>query len=127
MFIKKVNLLVILFFSFFCLLKTRFDFVFLSFNYLIKPIKLGSSMWTRSDISKFCRFVEKFSKIVGVKSCFVKSITKRNFLLNKGYECEMYIGVTLKDKFESHSWLISDGINCYESPDTSMKILKVVR
>ena len=127
MFLKKINSLIILLFSFFYLFKTLLDFIFLSFNNLIKPIKLGNSSWTESDMSNFCRYVEKISKIIGVKSCFIKSITKRNFLLDKGYKCEMYIGVTLKDKFKSHSWLISKEINCFESPDKNMRILKVVK
>ncbi|MAK16581.1 MAG: hypothetical protein CMQ70_01260 [Gammaproteobacteria bacterium] len=127
MFLKKLNSLVILSFSFFHLLKTRLDFIFLNFNHLIKPVKLKKSSWTKSDMRKFCRFVEKLSKIIGVKSCFIKSVTKRNFLLNKGYKCEMYIGVTLKDKFKSHSWLVSEEINCFESPDKNMKVLKVVK
>ena len=127
MLLKKANSLVILFFSFFYLLKTRLDFIFLTFNKLIKPVKLRKSNWTKSDMNKFCRFVEKLSSIIGVKSCFVKSITKRNFLLHRGYKCEMYIGVSLKDKFKSHSWLVSEEINCYESPDKNMKVLKVVK
>ena len=127
MLLKKANSLVILFFSLFYLLKTRLDFIFLTFNRLIKPVKLRKSNWTKSDMSKFCRFVEKLSSIIGVKSCFVKSITKRNFLLQKGYKCEMYIGVSLKDKFKSHSWLVSEEINCFESPDNNMKVLKVVK
>ena len=127
MFSKKINSLVILSFCFFHLLKTRLDFIFLNFNHLIKPVKLKKSSWTKSDMSKFCRFVEKLSKIIGIKSCFIKSVTKRNFLLNKGYKCEMYIGVTLKDKFKSHSWLVSEEINCFESPDKNMKVLKVVK
>ena len=127
MLLKKANSLVILFFSFFYLLKTRLDFIFLNFNKLIKPIKLRKSNWTKSDMNKFCRFVEKLSSIIGVKSCFVKSITKRNFLLHSGYKCEMYIGVSLKDKFQSHSWLVSEEINCFESPDKNMKVLKVVK
>ena len=127
MFSKKINSLVILSFCFFHLLKTRLDFIFLNFNHLIKPVKLKKSSWTKSDMSKFCRFVEKLSKIIGIKSCFIKSVTKRNFLLDKGYKCEMYIGVTLKDKFKSHSWLVSEEINCFESPDKNMKVLKVVK
>ena len=127
MFSKKINSLVILSFCFFHLLKTRLDFIFLNFNHLIKPVKLRKSNWTKSDMSKFCRFVEKLSNITGVKSCFVKSITKRNFLLDRGYKCEMYIGVSLKDKFKSHSWLVSEEINCFESPDKNMKVLKVVK
>ena len=127
MLLKKANSLVILFFSFFYLLKTRLDFIFLTFNKLIKPVKLRKSNWTKSDMNNFCRFVEKLSSIIGVKSCFVKSITKRNFLLQKGYKCEMYIGVSLKDKFKSHSWLVSEEINCFESPDNNMKVLKVVK
>ena len=127
MLLKKANSLVILFFSFFYLLKTRLDFIFLTFNKLIKPVKLRKSNWTKSDMNNFCRFVEKLSSIIGVKSCFVKSITKRNFLLQRGYKCEMYIGVSLKDKFKSHSWLVSEEINCYESPDKNMKVLKVVK
>ena len=127
MLVKKANSVVILFFSLFYLLKTRLDFIFLTFNRLIKPVKLRKSNWTKSDMSKFCRFVEKLSDIIGVKSCFVKSITKRNFLLQRGYKCEMYIGVSLKDKFKSHSWLVSEEINCYESPDKNMKVLKVVK
>ena len=127
MLLKKVNSLIILFFSFFYLLKTRLDFIFLTFNRLIKPVKLRKSNWTKSDMNKFCRFVEKLSSIIGVKSCFVKSITKRNFLLHRGYKCEMYIGVSLKDKFKSHSWLVSEEINCFESPDKNMKVLKVVK
>ena len=98
--------------------------IFLTFNKLIKPVKLRKSNWTKSDMNKFCRFVEKLSSIIGVKSCFVKSITKRNFLLHRGYKCEMYIGVSLKDKFKSHSWLVSEEINCFESPDNNMKVLK---
>ena len=127
MLVKKANSVVILFFSLFYLLKTRLDFIFLTFNKLIKPVKLRKSNWTKSDMNKFCRFVEKLSSIIGVKSCFVKSITKRNFLLHRGYKCEMYIGVSLKDKFKSHSWLVSEEINCYESPDKNMKVLKVVK
>ena len=127
MLVKKANSVVILFFSLFYLLKTRLDFIFLTFNKLIKPVKLRKSNWTKSDMSKFCRFVEKLSGIIGVKSCFVKSITKRNFLLHRGYKCEMYIGVSLKDKFKSHSWLVSEEINCFESPDNNMKVLKVVK
>ena len=127
MLLKKANSLVILFFSFFYLLKTRLDFIFLTFNKLIKPVKLRKSNWTKSDMNNFCRFVEKLSSIIGVKSCFVKSITKRNFLLHRGYKCEMYIGVSLKDKFKSHSWLVSEEINCFESPDKNMKVLKVVK
>tara|TARA_B100000212_G_scaffold341673_1_gene325562 strand:- start:816 stop:1199 length:384 start_codon:yes stop_codon:yes gene_type:complete len=127
MLVKKANSLLILLFSFFYLLKTRLDFVFLTFNKIIKPVKLGKSDWTISDMNKFCRFVEKLSSIIGVKSCFVKSITKRNFLLHRGYKCEMYIGVSLKDKFKSHSWLVSEEINCFESPDKNMKVLKVVK
>ncbi len=127
MLLKKANSLVILFFSFFYLLKTRLDFIFLTFNELIKPVKLRKSNWTKSDMNNFCRFVEKLSSIIGVKSCFVKSITKRNFLLQRGYKCEMYIGVSLKDKFKSHSWLVSEEINCFESPDNNMKVLKVVK
>ena len=127
MLLKKANSLVILFFSFFYLLKTRLDFIFLTFNKLIKPVKLRKSNWTKSDMNNFCRFVEKLSSIIGVKSCFVKSITKRNFLLQKGYKCEMYIGVSVKDKFKSHSWLVSEEINCFESPDKNMKVLKVVK
>lgn len=127
MFLKKANSLLILFFSLFYLLKTRLDFIFFNFNYLIKPVKFRKSSWTKSDMSKFCRFVEKLSNIIGVKSCFIKSVTKRNFLLDKGYECEMYIGVTLKDRFKSHSWLVSKEINCFESPDKNMKVLKVVK
>ena len=127
MLVKKANTLLILFFSFFYLLKTRLDFVFLTFNKLIKPVKLRKSNWTKSDMNKFCRFVEKLSSIIGVKSCFVKSITKRNFLLQRGYKCEMYIGVSLKDKFKSHSWLVSEEVNCFESPDKNMKVLKVVK
>lgn len=127
MLLKKANSLVILFFSFFYLLKTRLDFIFLTFNKLIKPVKLRKSNWTKSDMNNFCRFVEKLSSIIGVKSCFVKSITKRNFLLQKGYKCEMYIGVSLKDKFKSHSWLVSEEVNCFESPDKNMKVLKVVK
>tara|TARA_Y100000816_G_scaffold241918_1_gene188934 strand:- start:1019 stop:1402 length:384 start_codon:yes stop_codon:yes gene_type:complete len=127
MLLKKTNSLLILFFSFFYLLKTRLDFIFFNFNHLIKPVKLRKSSWTKSDMSKFCRFVEKLSNIIGVKSCFIKSVTKRNFLLDKGYECEMYIGVTLKDRFKSHSWLVSEEINCFESPDKNMKVLKVVK
>ncbi len=127
MLVKKANSVVILFFSLFYLLKTRLDFIFLTFNRLIKPVKLRKSNWTKSDMSKFCRFVEKLSDIIGVKSCFVKSITKRNFLLHRGYKCEMYIGVSLKDKFKSHSWLVSEEINCFESPDNNMKVLKVVK
>ena len=127
MFLKKANSLLILFFSLFYLLKTRLDFIFFNFNYLIKPVKFRKSNWTKSDMSKFCRFVEKLSNIIGVKSCFIKSVTKRNFLLDKGYECEMYIGVTLKDRFNSHSWLVSKEINCFESPDKNMKVLKVVK
>ena len=127
MLLKKANSLVILFFSFFYLLKTRLDFIFLTFNELIKPVKLRKSNWTKSDMNNFCRFVEKLSSIIGVKSCFVKSITKRNFLLQRGYKCEMYIGVSLKDKFKSHSWLVSEEVNCFESPDKNMKVLKVVK
>ncbi len=127
MLLKKANSLVILFFSFFYLLKTRLDFIFLTFNKLIKPVKLRKSNWTKSDMNNFCRFVEKLSSIIGVKSCFVKSITKRNFLLQRGYKCEMYIGVSLKDKFKSHSWLVSEEVNCFESPDKNMKVLKVVK
>ena len=127
MFLDKFNSSAILFFSFYYLLKTRLDFIFLSFNDLVKPIELGSSKWTRKDINRFCRYIEKLSKICGIKSCFVKSIAKRNFLNKKGYVCEMYIGVTLKNKFESHSWLISDGINCYETPDKKMKVLKIIK
>ena len=127
MLLKKANSLVILFFSFFYLLKTRLDFIFLTFNKLIKPVKLRKSNWTKSDMNNFCRFVEKLSSIIGIKSCFVKSITKRNFLLQRGYKCEMYIGVSLKDKFKSHSWLVSEEINCFESPDKNMKVLKVVK
>ena len=127
MLVKKANSVVILFFSLFYLLKTRLDFIFLTFNRLIKPVKLRKSNWTKSDMSKFCRFVEKLSDIIGVKSCFVKSITKRNFLLQRGYKCEMYIGVSLKDKFKSHSWLVSEEVNCFESPDKNMKVLKVVK
>ena len=127
MLLIKANSLVILFFSIFYLLKTRLEFIFLTFNKLIKPIKIRKSNWTKSDMSKFCRFVEKLSKIFGIKSCFVKSITKRNFLLHKGFKCEMYIGVTLKDKFKSHSWLVSKEINCFESPDKNMKVLKVIK
>ena len=127
MLLKKANSVVILFFSLFYLLKTRLDFIFLTFNKLIKPVKLRKSNWTKSDMSKFCRFVEKLSSIIGVKSCFVKSIAKRNFLLHRGYKCEMYIGVSLKDKFKSHSWLVSEEINCFESPDNNMKVLKVVK
>ena len=127
MLLKKANSLVILFFSFFYLLKTRLDFIFLTFNKLIKPVKLRKSNWTKSDMNNFCRFVEKLSSIIGVKSCFVKSITKRNFLLQKGYKCEMYIGVSVKDKFKSHSWLVSEEVNCFESPDKNMKVLKVVK
>ena len=127
MLLKKANSLVILFFSFFYLLKTRMDFIFLTFNELIKPVKLRKSNWTKSDMNNFCRFVEKLSSIIGVKSCFVKSITKRNFLLQRGYKCEMYIGVSLKDKFKSHSWLVSEEVNCFESPDKNMKVLKVVK
>ena len=127
MLLKKANSLVILFFSFFYLLKTRLEFIFLTFNKLIKPVKLRKSNWTKSDMNNFCRFVEKLSSIIGVKSCFVKSITKRNFLLQKGYKCEMYIGVSVKDKFKSHSWLVSEEVNCFESPDKNMKVLKVVK
>ena len=127
MLLKKANSLIILYFSFFYLLKTRLDFIFLTFSKLIKPGKLRKSNWTKSDMNKFCRFVEKLSSIIGVKSCFVKSITKRNFLLHRGYKCEMYIGVSLKDKFKSHSWLVSEEVNCFESPDKNMKVLKVVK
>jgi len=127
MLLKKANSLVILFFSFFYLLKTRLDFIFLTFNKLIKPVKLRKSNWTKSDMNNFCRFVEKLSSIIGIKSCFVKSITKRNFLLQRGYKCEMYIGVSIKDKFKSHSWLVSEEVNCFESPDKNMKVLKVVK
>ena len=127
MLVKKANSVVILFFSLFYLLKTRLEFIFLTFNKIIKPVKLRKSNWTKSDMNKFCRFVEKLSSIIGVKSCFVKSIAKRNFLLHRGYKCEMYIGVSLKDKFKSHSWLVSEEINCFESPDNNMKVLKVVK
>ncbi len=108
------------------LLFTKFLFLSKNFSSIIEPKKLGSSKWTTDEIQKFCKCVEYFSKKLGIKSCFVKSVCKRNFLKKKGFDCKLFIGVEIKDSFKSHSWIISEGLNCFEKPGMNLKIIQIV-
>lgn len=108
------------------LLFTKLLFLNKNFSSIIEPKKLGFSKWTVDEIQKFCKCVEYLAKKLGIKSCFVKSVCKRNFLKKKGFDCRLFIGVEIKDSFKSHSWIISEGLNCYEEPGMKLKIIQIV-
>ena len=112
--------------SLYNLLFTKLLFMNKNFNSIIEPKKLGFSKWTIDEMQKFCKHVEYFAKKLGIKSCFVKSVCKRNFLKKKGFDCKLYIGVELNDSFKSHSGVISEGLNCYEKPGSNHKIIQIV-
>lgn len=120
------NLTYILSLSFFNLLSTKLLFFFKDFNSIIESKELGSQKWTYSEMQNFCKYVEYFAKKLGIKSCFIKSVCKRNFLKRNGFDCKLFIGVELKNTLKSHSWIVSDGLNCYEQPDNKLKIIRVV-
>lgn len=96
------------------------------FSSIIEPKELGVRNWTKDEIQKFCKYVEYFSKKLRINSCFVKSVCKRNFLKRKGFDCKLYIGVELEGSFKSHSWLISEELNCFERPGELLKIIQIV-
>ena len=112
--------------SLYNLLFTKLLFMSKNFNSIIDTKKLGFSKWTIDEMQKFCKYVEYFAKKLGIKSCFVKSVCKRNFLKKKGFDCKLYIGVEINNSFKSHSWIISEGLNCYEEPGSNQKIIQIV-
>ena len=120
------RLIYILCLSLFNLLVTKILFMNQKFSSIIEPKGLGVRKWTKDEMQKFCKYVEYFAKKLGIKSCFVKSVCKRNFLKKKGFDCKLYIGVEIKDSFKSHSWIISEGLNCYEEPGSNQKIIQIV-
>lgn len=112
--------------SFICLIKTQIDFILFEFKDLTASSDIKHSNWSASDVSKFCRYVEKISNFLGIKSCFKKSLTKRKFLKNKGFDCKLCIGISNESVFKSHCWLICDDINCYEEPEKDLKIIRII-
>ena len=112
--------------SFICLIKTQIDFILFEFKDLTASSDIKHSNWSASDVSKFCRYIEKISNFLGIKSCFIKSLTKRKFLKNKGFDCKLYIGISNESVFKSHCWLICEEINCYEEPEEDLKIIRII-
>ena len=120
------RLIYILCLSLFNLLATKILFMNQKFSSIIEPKDLGVRKWTKDEMQKFCKYVEYFSKKLHINSCFIKSVCKRNFLKRKGYDCKLYIGVELQDSFKSHSWLISEELDCCERPGENLKIIQIV-
>jgi len=83
--------------------------------------------FSKDQISKGCFYIEKIANLLRIKKCLVKSIAKRNLINFFGHRSNLFIGVSFKENsFKSHSWLVSDGINCSENSVDDMKIIKTL-
>ena len=87
---------------------------------------MGSASIKKKDASYGCRCIEKIYNFLNVRSCLIKSITKRDFLNSFGIKTKLYIGVSYDNNFKSHSWISAEEINCFEKPDAKMKIIKIL-
>ncbi len=124
------NKLVLIFLSLIFLVKTYLVFQIRSFEKITKFKKnfLLNKNFSKDHISKGCFYIEKIAVLLRIKKCLVKTIAKRNLVNFFGYRSDLYIGVSFKeDGLQSHSWLVSDGINCSENSISDMKIIKIIK
>ena len=97
-----------------------------NFKQLTSHQVLGLAKIKKKDASYGCRYIEKIYNFLNVRSCFIKSITKRYFLNSFGIKTKLYIGVSYENDFKSHSWVSAEEVNCFEKPDEKMRIIKIL-
>lgn len=121
--LKKIFILII------CMLSIVFsliEFFFSSFDALIQRRIIKISNLSSRHVSFGCKWIEKICTFCGVKSCFKKSMIKKNFLMIFGKKPILNIGVSYTKSFKSHSWLELGNTNLYEYPDDEMKIINQI-
>ena len=83
--------------------------------------------FSKNQISKGCFYIEKIANLLRIKKCLVKTIAKRNLINFFGYRSNLLIGVSFNENsLKSHSWLVSEGINCSEKSIDDMKIIRTI-
>ncbi len=104
-----INLLIV-----YILLKTFIEIKFLSFSYVRKNIYIKKK-FSKKDPKKLNEFyfsqkTEKISKIFFINSCLIKSIVLFKILRDYGFNPELCIAVSKKNKsLSSHAWVESNG------------------
>ena len=104
-----INFLII-----FILLKTFLEVRFLSFSFVRKNIYIKKK-FSKKDPRNLNEFyfsqkTEKISKFFFIDSCLIKSIVLFKVLKRYGFNPELFIAVSKKDKsFSSHAWVENNG------------------